>query len=163
MQCINSKKIFTYSDSDNYFVCSCEISDDSLTIFRENLKGNSYELLHKFEAMLGSEIIDLGTLVEEESIDDMDVFCNITSDFLNILKVKEIKKSSVDELSMGWSLAQIGSFGTDIDRNKSLINYKSARNNKKIMDTIGYDFNEKLNRKEMPEVKRRRKIIPFTA
>ena len=127
------------------------------------VKGNSYELLHKFEAMLGSEIIDLGALVEEESIDDMDVFCNITSDFLNILKVKEIKKSSVDELSMGLSLAQVGSFGTDIDKNKFLINYKSARNNNKIMDTIGYDFNEKLNRKEMSEVKRRRKIIPFTA
>lgn len=166
MQYINSKKIFTYSDRDNYFVCSCEISGDSLTMFRQTLKGNltdSFELLHKFDNMLCSEIIDLGTLVEKESIDDMDVFCNVTSDFLDILEIKEIKKSSVDELSMGWSLAQVGSFGTDIDKNKSLINYKSARNNKKIMDTIGYKFNEKLNGKEKQKVKKKEKVASVSA
>lgn len=166
MQNIKSKKIFTYSDRDNYFVCSCEISDDSLTVFRENLKGNlstSFELLHKFDNMLCSEVIDLGTLVEEESIDNMDVFSDVTCDFLDILEIKEIKKSSVDELSQVWKLSQIGFFGADVDKIESLTNYTSAKNNKKIIDTIGYQFNEKLNGKNKKIIKRREKVIPFMA
>ncbi len=156
-----NKKILAYSNSANYIVCSCEISELALEKFRNDVKmSNNYDLLHKFDNMLAANdgIINLGVFTND-LIENIEKVSKVTTDFLDILEVKEKKISSLEEFSEGWRCAQFGIFGTDVENNKHLREYASSINNSQFMKSIGYDLSAKINRKPIEK----RKILTANA
>lgn len=171
---MKNKKIFTYCNGSNYVICSCEISDVSITNFRRNLKEGmkgslgenkpkvSIELLHKFDSMLGADIIDLGVIADDLLSDNLELATEITTNFLDILEIKERKNVDLEEFSQGLRYAQTGSFGTNVENNRCLKEYESSMKNNIVINTIGYDLDARLNKKSK-SVKEKTKIIAFSA
>lgn len=152
-----NRKIFAYSNNTNYVVCLCEIDDSALNKFRNDIKvANQFDLLHKFDSMFGDGIINLGVFTDD-LVGDVENISKVTTEFLDILEVKEKKVSSLEEFSQEFRCAQMGVFGTDIENNSRLREYVSSVSNNNVMEIIGYDLNSKINRKSK-ESKVKRKI-----
>lgn len=151
-----NRKIFAYSNNSSYVVCSCVINDELLKKFMNDIKSmnNSCYYLHKFDNMLGrcDQIIDLGVFYDDLIV-DTDKCSKITSKFLDVLEIKDRKVSSLEEYSQRWRHAQYGTFGENINNDEKLRGYKTAISNYRIIDTIGYDLDDKFVLENTQKVK----------
>ena len=65
-------------------------------------------------------------------VGDVENISKVTTEFLDILEVKEKKVSSLEEFSQEFRCAQMGVFGTDIENNSRLREYVSSVSNNNV-------------------------------